>query len=218
MLKRSLLIFGLLLIGTFGVYAQSQCNCSLGSCSTSQSCPAGFIAVCTCSATGCSSECKKESGDLNDRIDPNGLIKTLSETDSKNIGNVLSKTFGKFISFEPAAKGFKFDYAPSKTGTRSHWEIFEFLRSKGTLKINGHDLEFWQGIKETLLNGGEFNLCFEEASVRMILNHLSFLSGKKLSIAGGDGQAKISGPLQGNNLSEILENLSKLGHVKIVEN
>lgn len=60
MFKRSLTILCLLTAFCIGAKAQSNCSCNQGNggCSASQTCPAGKIAQCSCSATGCSSSCE----------------------------------------------------------------------------------------------------------------------------------------------------------------
>jgi hypothetical protein len=218
MLKKLLLILSLAIGGTISIQAQTSCSCNLnGVCSASQSCSSGYQAVCTCQPSGCSSECQKSDEPIIERPDNNTLIRSIKDAGPSNIGEVLTKALGKRIVFEPTAKNFSFDYPESKSNTGSHWDILEFLAGKGKLTINGLKIEVWKGMRDSMLNDAEFNICFENAPVRMILNHVSFISGKHFSIIDGDPKAKISGPLQGN-MNELIEKLGKLGKVVIVEN
>jgi hypothetical protein len=84
--------------------------------------------------------------------------------------------------------------------------------------INRHDLEFWRGLRQTLLKGGEFTFCAGSAPAQMILAEISFITGRKFRIASGDPKAKVSGAVRGFSLSEILEALSKNSQTAIVEN
>ena len=217
-IKQKLVLLFVIIIASAGaVLAQESCSCSAGNngCTASRTCSAGWRAECTCSATGCSSQCVKLGEEENYRFfDNNSIVKSLRNTDAKNIGSVLSNTFSENISFEPTGKSFVFDFP--KKDSISHWEILEFLASKGNLKIHGYPLEFWQEMRESLLKGGELNICVGEASVANILKHVSFITGKKFTIVNGDEQAKIRGSVQGSNLDEFLQNLNKLGKVIIV--
>jgi hypothetical protein len=145
-------------------------------------------------------------------------VSKLQKESVGNIGVYLSKTFGKIITFEPLNSKFKFEYLTSNVSTASHWEILEYLSKNGNLRINGHNLEFWQGLRQTLLKGGEFSFCTGSATSEMILGEISFITGKKYSIVSGNPNEKIQGEIKGNSLSEILENLSKSGKITIIEN
>jgi hypothetical protein len=202
--------------GTISVSAQSSCSCSNSGCSASQSCPDGYIAVCTCSATGCSSSCNRAQLEI--ELSENVLATKLQNESAKNIGSVLSKAFGKFVTFEPTNPGFRFEYSKSNSLTASHWDILEYLARNGSLKINGHDLEFWRGLRQTLLKGGEFTFCTGSALAQMILAEISFITGRKFRITSGDPKAKVSVAVRGFSLSEILEALSKSSQTTIVEN
>lgn len=216
-LKMSLVVFLVsIFVGTISVSAQSSCSCSNSGCSASQSCPDGYIAVCICSATGCSSSCNRAQLEL--ELSENVLATKLQNESAKSIGSVLSKAFGKFVTFEPTNSEFRFEYSKSNSLTASHWDILEYLAKNGSLKINGHDLEFWKGLRQTLLKGGEFTFCTGSAPVQMILAEISFITGRRYSIASGDPKAKISGAIKGSSLSEILEALSKSSQTTVVEN
>ncbi len=216
MFKRSILLVGLLFLFSLSTQAQSSCSCSVGNggCSASQSCGKGQTAVCTCSATGCSSTCDGEL--ILDRQTPGTLIDNLKKADLDGIGEVLTRALGKNITFVSSGKG-RLNYPEVRAGS-SHWDILEFLSTRGELKISGHDIDFWRGVRGTLLNGGQFTICFGESSVGRILDHVVFISGKDLRITSGDPQTRIMGPIIGNSLEEILANLSKSGQVTIEEN
>ena len=141
----------------------------------------------------------------------------LSGESIKNFGKALSKAYGKSITFEPTNPKFKFEYVESNSLTASQWDVFEYLANNGDLKINNHDIEFWKGLRKTLLKGGEFSFCTSEAPAEMILAEISFIAGKKYSITSGDAKAKVSGAIKGNSLTEILENLSKASQTNITE-
>ncbi len=215
----SLLFFTVTFSSPPPIFAQSACACSNSVCSANQSCPSGYIAVCTCEATGCSSECKKESGGI---IIPelpteNLIAQKLRETSVNSFAKVLSESFGKSISFEPTTDEFRFNYVSSKLVETSHWDILEYLDRNGELKINGHSVDFWKNRRNTLINGGEFAFCTSSISVNMLLREITFITGKRFSIISGDGNQKITGTIRGNILSEVIENLSKAGGVTIIE-
>lgn len=208
-------VFVSIFIGTVNISAQSTCSCGT-SCSASQTCPDGYTAVCTCSASNCSSSCNRNQ--LEFEFSATVLDSKLREESVKNIGKVLSKAFGKIVTFEPNNSKFKFEYSASDSPAVSHWDILEYLDKNGTLKINGHDLEFLRNMQQTLLKGGEFSFCTGSASVEMILSEINFLTGKKYSTASGDPKTKITVPIKGFSSIEILENLSKASQTTIVEN
>lgn len=214
-----LLLFVSVIVGVNTISAQSSCSCSLpNGCSQSQTCPAGYIAVCTCSATGCSAQCVKEDRPPIFDFSESSVASRLQNEPIENIGGFLSKTFGKIVTFEPTNSKFKFEYSSSDLSTSTHWGILEYLAKNGILKINGHNLEFWQGLRRTLLKGGEFTFCTGSATSEMILGEISFITGKKYSIVSGNPKGKIQGEIKGNSLNEILDNLSKAGQITITEN
>src|ERR1041384_6430837 len=144
MFKRSILLVGLLFVFALSTQAQSSCSCSVnGVCSASQTCGKGQTAVCTCSATGCSSTCDGEL--ILDRQTPGSLLNNLKKSDLDSVGEVLSRALGKTITFTPSGKG-RFSY-PEAGAVSSHWDILEFLSARGELKISGHDIDFWRGIR-----------------------------------------------------------------------
>lgn len=212
----------IVLVFTFGVwgvtdnFAQSSCSCSNSTCSASQSCPDGYIAVCSCAATGCSSVCNKEQPIL-DLVDENILDAKLRNESTKNLGEVLSKTLGKTITFSPADSKFRYEYSSSNSVTGSHWEILEYLANNGTLKINNHDIEFWKGLRHTLLKGGEFTFCTGNAPVEMLVGEISFITGRQYSIISNGTKTNISGAVSGKSLDELLGSLGKMSRTTIVE-
>src|SRR5215203_5529031 len=84
----------LLFSGVSQSKAQSTCNCSTdGVCSSSQSCPSGFIAMCTCTAASCGSSCQKAPADENGLTAafPSRSEKELRLLSTAEIGPTLSK-------------------------------------------------------------------------------------------------------------------------------
>lgn len=71
---KTLIFFAAVLLGLFfanppSAVAQSECSCqTYGVCSASQSCPTGFIAVCTCTAASCGSSCQKAGDEGNENF------------------------------------------------------------------------------------------------------------------------------------------------------
>lgn len=220
MLKKISLILSILLISAVASFAQGSCSCSVGNggCSASQTCGSGE-AVCVCSASGCSSSCSRGGGELLlGGLTRRGVRQLRNATNPETISKSLSKAIGKEIVFKPASSGFKFNFSMPKKGPFSHWDVLEYLPSAGTLKINGGEIKFWQGLRNTLLKGGEFNICAGNAPAQTILNEIKFLSGKSFKIVAGDSQARFDSPIKGNSLAELIENLSKSRGVTIVEN
>lgn len=219
MKKVQIIIVLLFAFGFFGAisnFAQSSCACSNSTCSASQGCPEGYIAVCTCSATGCSSVCNKEEPIL-DLIDEPALDARLRNESAINFGELLSRALGKTITFEPKDSKFRYEYSISNSVTKSHWEILEYLASNGTLKINNHDIEFWKGLRRTLLEGGEFKFCTGNAPVEMLVGEISFITGRQYSIVSSGARTNISGAVSGKSLNELLTSLGKMSQTTIVE-
>ncbi|MBX3300452.1 MAG: hypothetical protein KF736_13450 [Acidobacteria bacterium] len=225
---RSILsILALLLAFQIGVYAQSSCSCGLGNggCSASQSCPSGYVAFCTCSASGCSSQCNKQDGDppegggegrpIGIAIDV--LRNIVRSSPAPTLGRALSRAFDKKITFSPTSAKFSVD-AKILDSFTSHWELLSYLSTNGKLTINGRNLEFWEGLKNTLLNGGAFKICTGNASAQMILNEINFLSGRHYKIVGGNVGSRMSGTVEGNSLNDLIANLSSTRAVMISEN
>ncbi len=214
MLKKFLLSIGILFLISIGTEAQSTCSCSVPyGCSANQTCPAKYLAVCTCSPSGCSSECVKEGEGELDLVDANSLVKLLSQTQNDKIGPALSTAFGKHIVFVPADPGFVPNYRD--LSLTSHWDVLEYLAKNGTLTINRRELDFWNGLREGLSSGTEFQICSGNASTRQILNQLSFLSGKRFQLTSADKELRSNDPVTGNGLSGLLENLSRTRNVSI---
>lgn len=212
MIKKLFLVLFLFVITSLYTNAQESCSCSGNGCSASQTCPAGKSAVCVCSASGCSSSC--QSGvDLPDAIPESDLQNTKVDEFSR----VLSSAFGKTIRFTPA-KDYKSPNFGSKQITSNNWEILENLSKNGKLTVNGHKIEFWKGIRKTLLEGGEFKICVGDASVLRVINEISFISGKRFTVLSGDVDKKLTGQIAGNNLYEVVESLRKVSGVTIAEN
>jgi hypothetical protein len=218
-MKKLLLSLFFLLMGALAAYAQSSCSCSVpAGCSASQSCPNGYIAICTCNPSGCSSSCQKGGG--GGPIGPGDggrLVSTLRTTAPEKIAGVLSRTFPVLVAFEPR-QNFSFDFQESKSAAPSDWDILEYLDSNGVLTLNGQKLEFWKGVRDNFNNGGELTICVGGATVEMVLRQLSFVSGKQFSVTVGDSQTIVNGAVHGSGLKDFLETLGKMGRVTIVEN
>jgi len=145
------------------------------------------------------------------------LVKKLQGDSVKNIGTVLSKAFKKVVAFEPNDPDFKFEFSISKDSKGSHWDILEYLAKNGNLKINGHDLDFWNGVRQNLLSGGGFKLCAGPVPASLVVDELSFISGTRYSIVSGDPQTKVTGPFTGNSISDIINGIDEQGKVTIVQ-
>ena len=221
MFRRTFLILALLITSALGVSAQgdrpaSQCSCNQGNggCSASQTCPDGYIAVCICGATGCSSSCQgmgRPAG-LNEKE----VFSAITRNDTKGLNKILSEAYGKQISFSVSANSSQLPKPPAVSSSPSDWRLLEFLDKNGTLTINGHPLSFWRSMRASLLNGGEIQICADRADT--ILNQIAFISGKPLSVAAGDATAKINGPIKGQGLAELILNLSNAANIRIVDN
>jgi hypothetical protein len=220
-LKRSVLIFALFLMGAAFVSsasAQSTCKCEDSGNTATASCPAGLMALCACSTESCNSRCVKPSPPAPKNLDIGAFVQTLKTTAPGEIGDVLSKSLGRVITFETPIKNFKFDYPPSKTGSSTHWDVLEVLAAKGKLMVNGHDIEFWKAQRDNLLGGGEIIISTGGGTAQAILNEIFFITGKRFSITSGNANALIAEPVTGSGLGQVVQNLSKIGKVTIVEN
>ncbi|MCZ2391267.1 MAG: hypothetical protein LC113_09355 [Acidobacteria bacterium] len=145
------------------------------------------------------------------------LEKTLRGESAANFGKVLSKAFKKIVTFKPFDPDLKFEYSGENAGRSTHWDILEYLAKNGDLKINGHDLAFWMGVRQNLLSGGGFKLCAGPVAARLIVDELSFLTGTRYSIISGDQNKKVTGPFEGSTISEITEKISRQANVVIAE-
>lgn len=213
------LVFCLTLVFTFGIsaYAQSSCSCSVGNggCSASQSCPAPSIAMCTCGASGCSSYC---SGfDPPDGLTESGISRAVKSAKPSIISEYLSKSLGKTIVFEPASSKFVLNEKTASAQSKSHWDLLTYLNTQGKVTVNGHDLNFWSGMRNTLTAGGPFKVCAGNATAQAILNEVNFISGRNYRIIGGDPSVRMEGTIEGNNISELLNNLSMTRSVMITD-
>jgi len=195
---------------------KQECECSIvGHCSASQSCPDGYIAVCTCSATGCSSSCTKIDGVM--ELSEPTLEKMLLGESAANFGKVLSKAFKKIVTFKPFDPNLKFEFNAENTARSTHWDLLDYLAKNGDLKINGHDLDFWKGVRQNLMSGGGFKMCAGPVAARLIVDELSFLTGTRYSIISGDQNTKVTGPFEGSTISEITEKIGRQANVVIAE-
>ncbi|HEV7643159.1 MAG TPA: hypothetical protein VGO50_04385 [Pyrinomonadaceae bacterium] len=217
-MKKLLLSLFFLLMGALAVYAQSSCSCSLpNGCSASQSCPPKYLAICTCNPSGCSSSCQKETGGGPILLGEGGrLANTLRTAASEKIGGILSRAYAVSVAFEPR-QNFSFELQESKSAAPSDWDILEYLDGSGVLTINGQKLEFWKGIKDNFIGGGELTICVGGATVDTVLRQLAFVSGKQFSVTIGDSQTIVNGAIHGNGIKDFLETLGKMGHVTIIE-
>lgn len=212
MFRKILFIFTVLTFTSVYSYSQESCACSSTGCTASQSCPAGKSAVCVCGGGSCGSSCS-----ITDELPNNNRSAVkLEDANAENIGGVLSSIYGVNVQFKSTVKDYKF--SDSKGLNASSWNLLEELSQNGELSINNQKIDFWKGIRKTLLEGGDLKICFGGATPQKILNVVSFISGKKYSITSGDAESKITGQVTGNNLSEIIASLQKTGGVTISEN
>lgn len=213
------------IIAAFALSASAQsslpgpgesCTCTeVGHCSASQTCPDGYAAVCVCSATGCSSSCSKISGFMD--LSEASLVKKLEKESVDKFGSVLSKAFKKVVTFKAGDPNFKFDFPLTHASKGSHWDVLEYLAKNGDLLINGHDIDFWKGVRQNLQSGGGFKLCAGPVSASLVVDELSFISGVRYSIVAGDPQTKVTGPFTGNTVSDIVNSISEQGKVTIAQ-
>lgn len=210
LMKRVLLVFCFLSLFAIATQAQSQCACQCRGCSVSQTCPAGKITVCTCSATGCSSRCEDDNLPIEGFTDTD--FESAFETgDAKALRRYFSRTIGKRIDFVPDSKNPAIRFASSEKN--SHWEALAYLDKIGELTIDGHTLKFWTDMRDSFQKGGLVVISTSRAD--KALREISFISGKKLHITSGDPKTRIDGPISGNGLDEFLENLGRAAGLTI---
>lgn len=215
------MIFRFLMVSCFacvfqlGIYAQSSCSCGVGSggCTASQTCPSPQIAICTCSATGCSSYCN--GGDPPEGFSSN--LEALSNAkDGKEFNSILSRAAGKKIVFTPSSKSFTFDTDSSRKFQNGRIEMLEYLSNFGTVKVNGRDLKFWLDTRNDLLTGIEIAICSGGATVKSMLTELSFYTGKNYRVIAGDELTPVTQQLKGNGIQQILDKISTSYKVTII--
>ena len=222
-MTRVLFLLVLLTVSALSVSAQEQpqssCKCKVGDggCAASQSCPDGYLAVCSCSAFGCSSQCLAFGGDGR----PGGLNEdeigaAISKNDAKVLSLALSKFYRRFINFSPMDSTSQIPRPRSISPSPVDWTLLEFLDKNGHLTINGQPLSFWNGMRQTLLSGGAYQICSSRADA--VLNEISFVAGRSYSVAAGKAQARLDAPVKGNGLPELLLNLSRAANIRIQEN
>lgn len=215
MLKKLILIFSVIFISAAAAWAQSSCSCELGNggCKASQSCPAGYIASCTCSASGCTSSCNLEN--LGE-VASGDIFSSLKNNDLRTLNRDLSRAYGKVVRFSLTDASREVKEIPAFSVRPYDWSILEFLDQTGDLTINGHKLSFWRTMRESLLKGDEFQICSNRADA--VLNEISFLSGKKFSVVAGDAATPLKEPIRGKGLYALLSNLSEVADITIVQN
>lgn len=196
-------------------FSQSSCSCSVGNggCSASQSCPAPMIAVCSCGASGCSSYCN--GGDPPDGLTESGISKAVKSSDPKRISDYLSKALAKNIVFTNSSPKAIVNEKLAVSKSKSHWDLLEYLNTVGKVTVNGQDIAFWNGMRNTVTNGGPFKICAGNATAQAILTEINFVSGRNFRIIGGDSSNRMEGAVEGNNLAELVSNLSMTRSVMI---
>lgn len=213
------LTLSLIFFASYNSIAQSTCSCSVGNggCSASQSCPEGYIASCTCAASGCGSVCIRQDGPLPGGGD-NLSVSTLDNADVKTLTSVLSNSIGRTVSFVPFEVGFRFDISFTDRKAADAWTILENLSQKGELFVNGQKFDILRGYRKTLIEGGEFRICAPGMTVRALLGELSFLTGRKFDVIAGDPFSKVLGTVQGDSLASVLGDLERQTGVRIAKN
>jgi hypothetical protein len=134
------------------------------------------------------------------------VIAMLMRSDEKGIGEVFSKNLGREVVFVKAPELKKL--VGDKPSFKSYWEIAEFLAGKGRLTINKLPFEIWQGKRDTLLKGGEYNICANDLTAQMILDEINFLTGRNFKIVAGDPKSRANVLIHGNSLKEVVDSLS----------
>lgn len=215
-MKKIIFTAAFLILGSLNLYAQESCGCSsaAGGCSASQSCGAGYMAVCSCTSSGCVSYCQLRAEPV---LQSSVIVSKLQKARTTDFGNVLSSLFRKTIVFKPNSKDFRFAFPESELNNTSHWDVLEYLSRNAELTVNGQSIEFWKNIREGFLSGGEIKLCAGSATPQEFLNEISFITGKNFSIVSGNGKAKVIGSLSASSLEELLQNLSNVGKITIKE-
>lgn len=213
--KHTLFVLALvLLIGIISIQAQSSCTCQSESCSATQTCPKGYLAVCVCSQQ-CGSECQKAEEGESELYETGGqgLIIMLAGWDETAISREFTRVLGKQVDFVKSPE--LGSLAPEMRGFRSYWEIAEYLSKNGTLTINRLPFEIWKHRREGLLSGQEFTICANDVPARTILGLINFLSGKDFTITAGDPRATSKSTIRGRGLEDVLRSLSDTRGVKI---
>lgn len=220
MLRRSISSLSILVLLTLGVNAQSKCECASddGSNSATQSCPAGFVALCTCSAFGTNGQCSKQDDKPLEGLTRAGLVKVIESSDAQSLAKNLSVAFGKTIKFTPTVSKFVIDKKVAIRSTDSHWDLFNYLSTKGNLLINGSPLSYWTGMRDNLVAGGAFKVCTGKASAQSILNEINFYAGTRYKIIGGDRLIQKDDPIKGGSFAEFINNFTTSRAITISEN
>lgn len=219
MLKRSLLIFGLLfVVSTFASAQTAECKCSApGDAGHAKaSCSAGSMALCTCSASACTSRCVTTTNDTAITFEALPIVESLRIAKLSDFSAMLSKSIGRKIEFT-ANEGFKFDYPATKISTSTHWDILDMIAPHGRLKIDGMTYDSWRSVRSNLQNGSEVIISTGGGNVQTLLNEISFISGKRYTITGGNASAVLTGQIKGKSIGELVQNLSTVGKVTISE-
>lgn len=205
-------------LGFHSAQAQSSCDCAAYGCSVAQNCPSGYVASCSCTAQGCSGQCVKANSELPEMLFENGgqkLIDMVVRSDEKGIGDVFSKNLGREVVFIKASEVKKL--VSGKPLFKSYWDVAEFLAGKGKLTINKLPFEIWKGKRDTLLKGGEYNICARDVPAQMILDEINFLTGRNFKIVGGDPKSRATAVIRGYSLKEVRDSLSSTRNIIISE-
>lgn len=220
MLKRSLLIFGLLIAASAYAPAQTaECQCSAPNDggNAKASCSAGTMALCSCSSAACTSRCVKIKNEAAKTFDANSLVNALRNAKAADVSSTLTKAIGRNVEFTADGE-FKFNYPATKVSSSTHWDILDMIAPHGRLKVDGMNYDSWRSIRANLQNGSEVILSTGGGNVQTLLNEISFISGKRFTITGGTPNAVLSELISGKNINELIQSLSRAGKVTISDN
>lgn len=220
MLKTVLFTVCVLFLLNLGLNAQTKCACESddGSNSATQSCPVGYVALCTCSAFGTNGQCSKQDAGQPEGLSRAGLAKVIESSNAAIIAKNLSVAFGKQIRFVPNSTKFVLDKTEALKRTGSHWDLFDYLAAQGKLMINGVSLDYWESLRDNLIKGGSFKVCTGKASAQAILNEINFYAGTRYKIIAGDPLAQKDTQVKGNSLTELIDSFTTSRSVTISEN
>ncbi|MGH9947646.1 MAG: hypothetical protein ACRD6X_10620 [Pyrinomonadaceae bacterium] len=208
-----------ILCSFFTIRGQSSCNCEGYGCEVSQNCPEGYIAVCSCTAQGCTGKCKKaepenEFQEVSFKTGRMSLMATLLNGNEERISQEFSKLLGEKVIFKKAREA-QISVIAQGNEFKSYWSVAEFLASVGTISVGGLPFDSLRSQREILLEGGLFKICAPKLSAKRILDEISFLTGKEFKVVAGDPRSNSSVPVQGNNLKEVLDSISNSRNIRI---
>lgn len=216
LLAASFLTCFLLLSATMGTPFEScSCTASDGTCSASNSCPRGCIAVCpgqgTCRAT-CSggTEVGGDDGGLFSLAMP--VTMHHAGSSSKQVASELSRITGRSVVYSPYGTD---DPVTLDVKKAELWDVLDALSMSGKIQIGEDDFSKLQNIRRALVAGEKVTVCIHGATVQRVVSEFAALSGRRLHVTAGNPKTIVNLTVKDVTFEEFVEQLKSQSGVEI---